>query len=182
MDWSGVSGFTDAVKLALLDRNRRRAFVAVSKERDGVEGTVARTKVLYSLLDQYNIPYTVTPLSNERNHFLYDLVVVDEGVGLEKALLESRTFFLSDVVDVRVVAQPTGGHLVIGSIHGVGFKRGDVIIVNGQLSIPTTFGNDTWITFAMPLAFIGNGPSFALEVLRPRTLERSQPRIVNIKG
>lgn len=180
MDWYDVNGFTDAVKLALMDKERRRVFVAVSKERDGYNATLPRTRLLYNTLNQYNVPYTVTPLSNKRNQYLYDLVVVDKGHALGEEFLK-RTLLVSNVADMHIETQPSGSNLVFGSVRGMGFKRGDVIIVNANLIVPTTFGNESWITFALPSGSIETERPFTLEVFRPRTLERSKPHIVHFK-
>jgi len=180
MTWYDADVFANYVKTALTNKRQRRVFVAVGKERDGLPGTMARTKLLYSLLDQYHVPYTVTPLANARNRYLYELVVVEKGAGTREVFRESETLLVSEVTDVRVQSFGTDS-LVIGSILGAGFKPGDVITVNDDLTVPTTFGHEKWITFAIPLGELTDSNSFTLEVLRPSSLERSRPFTVNFK-
>lgn len=179
MAWGNDEGFANNVRIALLDSNKQRVFVAVAKERDGAPGTLRRTNQLYSLLEQYKVPYKVVPLSNERNRFLYDMVSVESGVTLKQEALTVGALRLSDVVDVRVVPQGAGSSLVIGSLYGAGFKLGDVILINGTATFQTSFGNPGWITFTFPVDSI-EGNTFTLEVLNPQTLERTRAQSVTI--
>jgi hypothetical protein len=181
MDWTSINGFIKAVKLTLLDKSKRRVFVAVSRDHDGVGGAAARTGTLYSVLDQYNVPYEITHLSNERNHSLYDLIVVNDGVTLAGDSSMAETILVSDVVDVRVVVQPTGESAVFGSILGAGFKPGDAVNINGKLILPSTYGNAAWITFSIPPDALDNQSSFTLEVIRAESLERSKTLTVRIR-
>jgi hypothetical protein len=180
MDWTSLDGFIKAVRITLLDKNSRRVFVAVSRDHDGAGGAAPRTEALYNLLDQSNVPYAVTHLSNDRNNSLYDLIVVDEGYALEARSM-TETMLVSDVVDVRVSAAPDGNPVVIGSILGRGLKSGDSISINGKLVLPTYFGNEGWITFSVPLEFVGNHNRFTLQVLRTEGWERSREFTVEIQ-
>ena len=174
MDWHDPNGFANGVKLALLRKDKRRVFVAVARERDGGPGALPRTKLLYSLLERYNIPYSVTPLSNEHNRHLYEIVVVDKGATLQTAYVEGMTLRISDVTDVRV--QSSGeGKVVIGSVIGLGFKPGDTVVINGDSPVPTAFGNEKWITFSFPVGVLNGKGGFSLAVLRLSTLERTKP-------
>lgn len=181
MDWTGPAGFANAVRAVLLDGRQRRVFVAVTREHDGVSGSVSRTKLLYSILDEHNIPYEATRLSSERNIYLYDIVVIEQGVAPVDGIQISREFLVSDIVDVRVAAKPNEENLIIGSIHGTGFKPGDLVVVNRESVFPTAFGSETWLTFAVPLETIGQDESFTIEVFRPQTLERSPAQVVVVK-
>jgi hypothetical protein len=172
-DMTGTGRFIQAVKLNLSDESRRRVFVAVSKEHDGFAGAVPHTKLLYNMLDQYSVPHEVIQLSNERNSSLYDLIVVEKGVKSKADSARVGTLVVSVVVDVRVVEQPGGGTPLIGSILGTGFKPGDAVRINSDLIFPTVYGNDTWITFSIPLEALGSQSSFTLEVFREGTSERS---------
>jgi hypothetical protein len=79
MNWFSPEGFENDVRAALSVNGKRRVFVAVSPERDGLEGTLARTRLLYRVLDATGIPYQVVRLRNARNLYLYDLVIVEPG-------------------------------------------------------------------------------------------------------
>lgn len=170
MDWSGIDGFSNAVKLSLLDATKRRVFVAVAPERDGAVGTLPRTKRLYRILDEHKIPYSVTQLASERNAFLYHIVVVDQGITFSPDAMQGRSILIDDVRDVRALENSTS---IVGSVHGSGFRPGDVVLVNGSPAA-TAFGNEGWITFSTGRAAIGGSHVFSVEVFRPSTLERSQ--------
>jgi len=180
MDWSGVDGFVQAVNATLTNKTQRRVFVAVAKEHDGQSGSVRRTELLHRLLDQYDVPYTVTPLSNERNRFLYELVVLEPGAAVRAQPDQDEKLVVSDVTDVRATARQPGGQ-VVGSIGGLGLKPGDLIVINQDHTFPTTFGNERWVTFSIPWEELKGQDSFTLEVLRSSSLERSQPFTVNLK-
>jgi hypothetical protein len=106
--------------------------------------------------------------------------VVEKGFGMAKEFLNKKDIFVSSVVDVRVQAQPSGSNLIIGSITGNGFQIGDALIIDGKMSFPTIFGNDTWLTFGIPQESLDNPDSFTLEVLRPGTLQRSDLHVVKV--
>jgi hypothetical protein len=81
---------------------------------------------------------------------------------------------VEEVMDVRLSNDPeTGERIVIGSILGTGLRAGDVAVVN-DTTFPTVYGNQTWITFAIPLEVLGNQNSFTIFVLRESTKERSE--------
>jgi hypothetical protein len=173
MDWYDVNAFLKSAKLSLFDRSKRRVFVAVSKERDGRRFQLQRTGALYNLLDQYNVPYEVTHLSIEPDNPRYDVIVIDRGVGLTESYAVTGSFVVSDVRDVRVILGSGGKAEVIGSVIGEGFRRSDAVRIDGELVVPTVFGNEHWITFSIPLEALGNKNAFVLEVIRVESLERS---------
>lgn len=175
LEWFSIERFANNIKLSLLNKNKRRVFVAVSLERDGTAGTLPRTRLLYGLLKQYNIPYTVTHLANSRNANLYDLIVVDPGVTLNNSL-----DFSSGILVSSVGMNPPMGNKIEGTIYGIGFKPGDIAIVNDSLATPTVFGGSTWVTFGIQLDQLENQSSFELKIIRLTTMEQSPPILVTL--
>jgi hypothetical protein len=64
---------------------------------------------------------------------------------------------------------------VTGTISGKGFARGDTVIVDGDMEFPCAFGNDRFITTAIPVARIAGRQTSRIEVFRASSLERSSP-------
>lgn len=88
---------------------------------------------------------------------------------------------VKEVVDARLAKDPEGNPVIIGSINGTSLMDGDKVIVNNGATFGTFFGNDTWITFSIPVSAVGNQKSFTLQVIRPSTQEKSPTFTVNVK-
>jgi hypothetical protein len=167
MNWFSPADFEHDVRAALCVDGKRRVFVAVSPERDGSEGTLSRTRLLYSVLNDTHIPYQVVRLRNARNLYLYDLVVVEPGTAPVGRALES-------VVVYGVSLNPPRDGLVTGTISGRGFREGDRVLLNGTADLPSVFGSESFITCAFPESLIGVNRPFRVEIMRPSSLGRSQ--------
>lgn len=169
MNWYSIDDFTNSLKGIMIDGSRRRVIVAASPERDGLGGTLPRTKRMYNVLNQIGIPYKKESLSNERNQFLYDLVVIEKGIVPNVQVMLTESFFIDEVVDVRTV-----NGLLIGSVIGSTFRPGDMILINDVFIFPTTFGNKNWITFAISREPIAQFQELNVQVFRPSTMEKSK--------
>lgn len=180
--WTSVSGFADAVRLALLDRASRRVFVAVCRERDGAADFILpRTRLLYEILAAYHIPYKVARLQSARNPYLYDVVVVEQGQGME-GFASAEAFYVSDILDVRVQTAVGGRRVVVGSVRGVGFQKTDVVVMDGH-AVPTFFGDGTWLSFSAPIEVLGGRPRpFQIEVVRLKDVLHSKAFPVPLPG
>jgi len=88
---------------------------------------------------------------------------------------------VNEVVDVRLSKDPEGNPVIIGSINGKGLMIGDKAVINSDTTLGTVFGNDTWITFSIPVAAVGNQKSFTLQVIRPASQEKSKTFTVSFK-
>lgn len=173
--WGSVNGFADALRLALLDKASRRVLVAVGGERDGgADFVLSRTRLLYELLAAYHVPYKATRLRSPRNPYLYDIVVLERGQGLDGRTPAAQLFTVSNVLDVRIATDGRGHRSVIGSVRGAGFQRNDAVLIDGQ-GVPTFFGNEGWLSFSAPIEVLGPAPrSFRIEVVRPNGVLRSR--------
>jgi hypothetical protein len=170
MNWFSIDDFVGALKAVLMDGSKRRVIVAVSPQRDGREGTLPRTKRMYEVLNEMRIPYSVKSLSNERNQFLYDLVVIEKGIVPKVEVSLSNNFCVDEVVNVRMKSD-----LLTGSIIGSNFEPGDMVVINDVLTFPATFGNKNWLTFAIPIKTIVQSRELNVQVFRPSTMEMSAP-------
>jgi hypothetical protein len=69
---------------------------------------------------------------------------------------------------------------ITGSIVGEGFKYGDMVLIDGQSLVHSTFINDALLTFKMALTNLRSQNSFVLGVLRLGAMETSLPRDVSL--
>lgn len=88
---------------------------------------------------------------------------------------------VTEVVGARLDKDPNGIPVIVGSIHGAGLRDGDKVVINNESTLGTFFGNDTWITFSIPVSTLSNQKSFTLQVVRPPTQEQSKTFTVNVK-
>lgn len=174
IDWTNTDRFLQAAKLALLKTDLRRVFVVVPLERDGAVGTFRRTASLYNLLAENQIPYTTERIATPRNPLLYDLVVVEPGVGPKPKLTTDPWRFESLGFNPDLTTPTTFTGWLIGS----GFEPDDVIIVNGVTQLATTYSSPTVLTYIIPRGAIDGTGSFTLEVVRAKTLQRSRRYLV----
>ncbi len=81
---------------------------------------------------------------------------------------------IDKIADLHIGVDPqTGGKAVIGSIIGAGFQRGDMVVIDGNRSFETVFGDQGWMTFAIPISEV-NPASFTLQVSRTGLEDRSE--------
>jgi hypothetical protein len=168
INWTSQSNFIEDFKRELLVGNRRRLFVGVALERDGKEGTLVRTGPMYSILREYQVPYSVVHLNNARNHHLYDIIVVERGVTIHDQLRRADSMTIQ-----RVSLNARHGDLRRGVIQGTGFQPGDTVLVNRQETIPTTFGGQDVLTFEASAGLFEGPDGVELQVIRPSSQERS---------
>ena len=63
--------------------------------------------------------------------------------------------------------------IVSGSLQGVGFREGDLVVINGKDTYPAMFISEHELSFQVSSTLLG-GP-FSLELVRPEGGERSRP-------
>ena len=178
VNWSSAESFEVDVRLALLGSARRRVFVAVSPEHDGMEGTLPRTRLLYGVLKSTGVSYRTVRLKNPKNPYLYDLVVVERGV----APLSSPDHEMATGMISEIGLNPVHDGVITGTIYGTGFQTGDTVIVDGGATYPTAYGSERFITFAIPEAELRGKRALRIEILRPSTMGRSRPFQLLLSG
>jgi hypothetical protein len=180
LTWLSDEEFRQRVLVALLQRNRERLFVALSPDQDGRAGALPRTSILYQTLDAAGVRYQVRRISSERNHELYDFVIVPSGIGIEGAV--AAAIKLATDSDVRIVKDFRGeGPHIVGSLHGEGFASGDLLLVNRSHTYYPAVADPTWLTFAIPRRQVG-APSFTVQLVRPSTLAVSDEHDIWLGG
>jgi hypothetical protein len=126
-EWNHPEQFENTVKGVLMDESRRRVFVGVAPEREEGQssGVLVRTRRLYSVLSELQIPYSVTRLASQRNPYLYDIIMVERGVTLQDHLTPNNSISIQNVC-----VNPINGEQVVAGITGAGFEKGDMVKLN----------------------------------------------------
>jgi hypothetical protein len=179
INWYSLSTFDDEVRQVLLNKAHRRVFVATPEEHDGHDGTLARTRRLYSILSSYQLPYERIRLSGSRNSHIYDLFIIEKGVGIDTYVVAGSPSFAMEIHEVGM--NPPRDGTMAGTIYGRNFKDGDTVVVNDMFAFPSAFGSSRFITFMMPSATVKGQEAFQIKVVRARTMEASSPFLVKIQ-
>lgn len=168
LNWFSMDAFDHDVRMALLDAGEQRVFLAIPKERDSLGSSLPRTDRLEHLLDSLMVPYRKVRLSNPRNPNLYVLYVVEKGAGPRSGITVQPSISIESIG-----WNPAHDGIITGTISGKGFAPGDAVIVDGEMVFPTAFGNERFITTAIPIRRIAGRKSSRIEVFRPSKMERS---------
>jgi hypothetical protein len=159
------AAYDDAI-LNAVEHAGTNVFVAIPPDREPMlvrEGRAyPRTQRLLELLARHGTAASGEPVHDTRGHELYRLYVV-HGPVLQPLALTGGGFNAAQ--DGRVT----------GWVLGQGFRRGDVVLLDGR-SLSTTYGSDGLLTFVVDEATILRAGNPRIEV--ERGSRRSEPLLV----